>query len=219
MRPYALPAAVATGIVAIVMQAPLLGVPRATEAAPLTCSAGDPWDPVAHSDVIVAGRIRGYTVLSDVASRGMFLPIELRFDVDRTLKGTLGPTDRVVDVASLLPAPADDPTHRPWAGSAGACGALNHDPTGWYAVLGLHRADDGTLQTNLLTTFYLRPEPYTAANLAALHARLGLPATGIRAPLDERASMFVLVASLAAMTGVVTALGGCALRRPGRPDL
>jgi hypothetical protein len=148
------------------------------------CSADPSFDPVAESDVILGGQITAWTPLTPTAERGMFVPVLLEMRIDHVWKGTVDASTRVVDETSLTLLPAIDDNgvvasgyRIIWAGASGACGALDKDPTGAYAVFGLAEQPDGSLRTNRLTTFYLDPAPYDPGTLARLDV-LGLPATG-----------------------------------------
>lgn len=193
----------ATALSALAALAALaVAAPNATAAGPAFCSADSSFDPVAASDVIVAGRISSYMVL-DPLQTGPYVPVELRIDVERVLKGTYSRETPIIDAASLnvLPASPGAPMRRIWAGAAGACGALDDDPTGWYAVLGLQRVDGGALRTNRLTTFYLAPEPYAAAMFDRLQTRYGLPATGTGDGGRDSQHVVLLFAAAAAAAG------------------
>jgi hypothetical protein len=178
---------VVVAALAAAIAAPHLG----ESAGPQMCSAGGDWDAVAESDVIVGGRISGYVTMPDAGAVGMFTPVRLEMRVDHVFKGPYR-GEPIVDRASLIvyaeEAVAAGGRAVDWAGSSGACGALNHDPAGWYGVFGLRRQADGTLQTNLLTTFYLQPQPYDVQRLTYLTQRLGLPALGDGAAKDAQAA-------------------------------
>lgn len=195
--------------------------PSPAGAGPLACSAGSDWNPVEESDVIVAGRISSYELV-DPTRTGLYVPVELRMEIERVLKGRIAPGERIVDNTSLwvmTPAETGDGTTRyEWAGAGGACGALDEDPTGWYAVFGLGRVDDGTLRTNRLLTLYLDRRPYDTALIARVRGQIGLPlagdGTGTRRPSVPWALLYMAVASGAAGSAMA-ALGY--RRRPGPP--
>jgi hypothetical protein len=211
--PLALAALAAVTVLALGHQLPADAAPRAL----VTCSAGEPWDPIDESDVIVAGRIVRHEIIDapQPIRRGYFTPVELHVDVDRVLKGAVAPSDRIVDVASLmvLPDPVEDAIRVEWSGSAGACGVLDHEPDGWYAILGLRRVEGSYLQTNRLTTFYLRSEPFTQETFVSLHERLGLPASGsgAREPLDVTPGLIAL--ALLGAGAVAAGASGLGMRR------
>ncbi|MPZ48301.1 MAG: hypothetical protein GEU75_03145 [Dehalococcoidia bacterium] len=120
------------------------------------CSAGDDFNPVSSSEVIVMGTITGWqpvTAPANIPTHSTFQTVEVTISVDRTLKGTPVSSLVAVDTSSLIregqgPAGA-------WVGSSGACGAFNADPTGMYVLMGLSRTDGGALRTHLLHTFYI----------------------------------------------------------------
>lgn len=184
-------------------------------AGPLACSVGSDWDAIAESDVIIAGQITGYRLSEDAEAVPAFTPITLTWRVDDVLKGELRPSDRIVDAASLV----ERDGQREWHGSGGACGAFNADPTGVYAILGLYRAPDSTLQTSLPRIFYLGRERYTDVDLNALRARVvaELPAAGQPTAMGGGGgeTLMWLVAS-ASGAGVVTACAGLMLLRSRR---
>jgi len=185
------------------------------------CSADEEWDPIAESDVIAGGRIAGWTPAPLAGdARGMFVPVVLDLRVEHVWKGAVGAP--IVDETSLTAQPVawDGETvtavRWAWAGSAGACGALNADPTGMYAVLGLHRQPDGRLRTNLLTTFYIDPRPYDPAGVRGLSERIGLPATGHGRAGGGDATALAALAALAAATGTGMVLAGVGYARAAR---
>ena len=147
------------------------------------CSAGPDWDPVAESAVVVAGRLTGWEEVSDDVLPN-FKPIRVHMNVDRVYKGPPGLTDiSFVDSASLYFTPSA-PEDLMWAGSSGACGAFDSDPTGVYAVMGLWEAPDGELHAGRLHTFFFGEEPggqdYERAleRMASFPAAAALPALG-----------------------------------------
>jgi hypothetical protein len=148
----------------------------------LACSAGPDWNPVAQSDVIVAGRVAGWQPAQADLSPQMFQPIRLTIAVDQMVKGASTQTIEAIDAASLLR--EDHAADGSWAGSSGACGAFNADPAGMYVVLGLTHAPDGSLRTNLLLNFYTGTEPPGGFRLERMREVLGsfglmsLPALG-----------------------------------------
>jgi hypothetical protein len=204
--PLALAALAAVTVLALAHQLPADAAPRAL----VTCSADSTFDAVAASDVIVAGRVVRHEIIDAPPPErlGSYTPVELHMEVDRVLKGAVAPGERIVDVASLVV--SDDGQLLSWSGGGGACGTLDHEPDGWYAILGLHRAEDGFLRTNRLTTFYLRDEPYTQETFITVHERLGLPASGsgAREPLDVTPGLI----ALAFLGAVAVAAGASGLR-------
>jgi hypothetical protein len=208
--------AIRVGLVALVLLAGAGGLLR--RAAPAqACSADEQWDPVAQSEVIVGGRIEGYTPLPDRSPVGMFIPVRLEMRIDHVWKGSLRPGTEIIDRASfrLQTVFTDKEEIRiAWAGSASACGALNDDPSGQYAVFGLFAAPDGSLQTTSLRTFYLSPQPYDPATIARLSQRIAFPVAG--AGEDTTGARNLVEALLAG--GAALFVAGIVWRNRVRPD-
>jgi hypothetical protein len=116
------------------------------------CSAGPDYNPVAVSDVIFAGTITDWQRVEVPGTAAMFQPVRLTASVDHTFKGTAGPVLEAVDTASLIRHPG---AGRQWAGSGGTCGAFDADPKGQFALMGLTRAEDGSLRTHLMQVFFI----------------------------------------------------------------
>ena len=111
-----------------------------------------------------------------------------------------------MDRASLMLQPVftdSEEQHVAWAGSSGACGAFDEDPSGSYAVVGLVTAPDGTLQTMRLRVFYLSRQPYDPAGVSLLSRRIGFPIAG--SGVDERSAGNVSEALLLAGATLWTA--------------
>lgn len=178
--------------------------PRAYACSP----PGPEFDAVALSDSIVEGRILGHEALTEQAQTG-FVPVRLDMDVTRVYKGDLSPGQlAIVDPATLMVFPSGEV----WAGSSGACGAFDHDPTGKYAILGLKLQDDGTLRPSRLFMFFYGDDPageeYDGA-VAFLEDRLlspTLPDTGT-GPSGSPAIPFTSLASVLLFAGGLLALG------------
>jgi hypothetical protein len=154
----------------------MLAAATPAQAAPLRCSADSTFDPVAASDVIVGGRIVSWERRADLDPVAVYGAVELHMEIAHVWKGVFGAGDEIVDPASLEEVPGSEPR---WIGAAGACGAIDHDPTGMYAVLGLSRTEEGYLRTNRLTTFWLSPDPYDLEALSSPGRRqFRLPALG-----------------------------------------
>lgn len=124
------------------------------------CSVGPDYNPVADSDVIVAGRVLGWERGSSAAAPSPpagspFVPIRVMLRVEQRFKGSTPAEIVVIDHASLHELPGQSG----WAGGAGACGSFDADPTGMYAVMGLTRNADGTYQAGRPRTFYLGDAP------------------------------------------------------------
>ena len=135
------------------------------------CSAGSDFNPVAASDVIVMGTITDWQALESPPGLGMFQPIRLTISVDHTFQGSHAPVLEAVDTSSLV---REQIAVGQWAGSSGACGAFNADPKGRYALMGLVRAEDGSLRTHLMHMFYIGERDQLAgARYERVSERLG----------------------------------------------
>lgn len=150
-----------------------LGVPTRDVFA---CSGGGGLaETFANADLVVAGTFTGW----DAPTGDGLVPVTAYMQVERTFKGQVRDTLTLVDPASLQV--VGSKAH--WVGASGACGAFDFDPTGHYAIMALHRTDDGTLRPNRLTTFYWDAWPAgpnrgdLLAQLDAL-ARVGAPDAG-----------------------------------------
>lgn len=202
-----------------------------TSARPLACSAGPDDDPVASSDVIVAGRIADWTIWRDAdppppagtkaPDRSPYAQVRISLEQTAFLKGALPAGARIIDAASLYHTPATTGADAgyDWHGSAGSCGAFDEDPTGKYAVLGLRRADDATYRISGPTTFYLSREPYDLDVLQRRDARLrrlSLPEAGVAPPIIARSSRPELIELSLLFAGVELAAAGARLRQRSR---
>lgn len=190
------------------------------------CSAGPDYNPVAESEVIVVGRLTGWREADASASSpdgSLYLSIRVTMAVERALKGSTPPAITIVDRASLLriPAQANRPEEMFWAGSAGACGSFDDDPTGRYAVMRLWREADGTYRPNRIHTFYLGDQPPVVV-WPAIVARLtqwgpvSLPLTGaaVRARYDHDVPS-ILVASLVGGIAILLIMSAPVVKRGG----
>jgi hypothetical protein len=189
----------------------------------LACSAGPDYNPVAESEVIVVGRLLGWSE-GDVASPpppdgSLLVPIRVTMVVERVLTGRAPASITIVDRASLhrIPAMAGRAEQTTWVGAAGACGSFDEDPTAKYAVMGLWRNPDGTYRPNRIHTFYLGEQP-PAAVWDAVVARLthwgpvAFPLTGAaaRARYDDETPTGFLTALAAGVLLIVGAVPVCA---------
>jgi hypothetical protein len=190
-----------------------LAAAPAVSAKPMACSAGGDWNPVTESDVIVGGRITAWERRDDLVfpHPPMFTPVELHMEIADVWKGQVRPGEPIIDAASLLePSLAD----AQWSGSGGACGALNEDPTGMYAVFGLSRTEQGYLRTNLLTTFWLDDRPYDPAILSASERGFfRLPALGDGSAGDGAAGGGAIFGAIVGGLGVAAVVLGRAERQ------
>jgi hypothetical protein len=121
----------------------------------LACS-GPPYD-VNRADVIAEGWIDHVDISPEAAGVGPFHAVQLTMRVVRSLKGD-APTPLVfTDSSSYFPDPSGGPNGF-WAGSSGACGVLDDDPTGQYALVVFER-HDGELGTALFMGAVFRDGP------------------------------------------------------------
>ena len=129
------------------------------------CSAGEDFDPVAQSDVIISGRVVGWQPLVTNPDVNDFIPIQITLDIDRTYKSSMSGQVSVIDVASRQ---AISSTEAIWVGGAGPCGAFSEDPTHSYVILGLTRQRDGAYHSDRPRTFFQGAAPHGDAYQAAL---------------------------------------------------
>jgi hypothetical protein len=95
--------------------------------------------------VIAEGWIDRVQINPEPSGAGPFHAVRLTMRVVRSLKGD-APTPLVfTDSSSYFPDPAGGPSGF-WAGSSGACGVLDDDPSGQYALIVFER-HDGELST------------------------------------------------------------------------
>jgi hypothetical protein len=126
------------------------------------CSAGDDFNPVAESDLIVVGTIVGWRPVetpSDEIYGGKtgtspFQTVAVTVQIDEVLKGTASHRTEFLDLSSRLKDPL--PNGNQWGGSGGSCAAFGADPTGRYVIMGLKREDDGSLRSGgIFKRFFL----------------------------------------------------------------
>ena len=143
---------IASVVLAAALAAPLLIPARPARA----CSPDADYDPVASSEVIVAGWLTGWRLLPKGASSA-FTPVQVTMTVHRLYKGAAPAMLTFIDERTYmeLPATGTSPAQAIWAASAGACGTFGSEPTGKYAVMGFAYAEDGTLRASGPRTFYL----------------------------------------------------------------
>jgi hypothetical protein len=123
----------------------ILGAVGLATGTALACS-GPPYD-VNHADVIAEGWIERAEVSPAPSAIGSFQPVQVTMRVVRSLKGDAPNPLVFTDHSSYLPDPQGGPIGF-WAGSSGACGVLDGDPTGQYALIVFER-HDGALVTSL----------------------------------------------------------------------
>lgn len=198
------------------------------------CSAGPDYDPIADSEVIVAGRFTGWQLIEnarrwdpktddepidDPNYYGPYEPIRVHMEVERIYKGTAANTLEVMDGASLHV--YDHEPRYVWAGSSGACGVFDEDPTDQYAILGLNKDAFGRYRPNLTRVFYLGDNPpsqFDSPRLSRLAPLMpgSLPISG--EPSSTRADFPYLPAAIAATLGPLAFLAGAAfVWRRGEP--
>lgn len=119
------------------------------------CS-GPPFD-VNRADVIAEGWVEHVDISPEPSGFGRFHPVTVTMRVVRSLKGE-APTPLVfTDTSSYFPDPGGGQQGF-WAGSSGACGVLDADPTGQYALI-VFRRHEGELGTALLMGAVFRDQP------------------------------------------------------------
>ena len=136
----------------------ILAIVSAVGLAAETASAcsGPPYD-VNRADIIAEGWIDRVEVSPTPSGVGTFRPVTVTMRVVRSLKGDAPGQIVFTDKNSYLPDPQGGPAGF-WAGSSGACGVLDDDPTGQYALIVFERRD-GELVTHLLLGAVFRPGP------------------------------------------------------------
>lgn len=199
-----------------VFLAPAIALPRTVVA----CSAGEDWDAVAESDVIIAGRVADMRLAPEYEGFGTphTVGVWVDFEVDRYFKGTGATTLSALDAASVTFMDDQTPQQRAafegalYWGSGGACGALNGDPRGQYWVTGLY-LHEGVYQTNLILLFGTGAigsgpdDPAVVERIEALEDRLGpgiTPATtghGLAPTTDRGVPLALGVVALAILGG------------------
>jgi hypothetical protein len=146
----------------------LLGSVAPAAPAAFACSAGDDFNPIAESDVIVGGWVSGWTLRPDLRSAGEFTAVAVDIGVDRVFKGREVTRLQAVEANSFMP------RFGTWQGGSGACGSFDADPRGLYVIVGLARGADGSLTMNRLRTFFVGDSPSGPAYEQAV-ARLTAP--------------------------------------------
>jgi hypothetical protein len=121
----------------------------------MACSVGVDFDRIAESDIIVEGRLTGWSKLPK-PSPGIglenYVPVLVQIDVAMMHKGDS--TGEFVDTASLLVTDSGED----WAGHA-TCGAFVDDPTGLYVIFGLRLHDDGSYHSSTILSFFEGESP------------------------------------------------------------
>jgi hypothetical protein len=191
------------------------------------CSVGPDFDPIASSDVIVAGRITGWELITDFVRwdpkqsdqplddpryYGPHDPIRLELAVERVYKGGLPATIEMVTANTLMVSTQDGRTHYEWVGAIGSCGAFDFDPTGKYVVMGLSLDQHGRYSPTRPLTFFIGddpPESYDGTMLRVVAPLLPgtLPTSGGLPPDVTPSSPAVTPPALLAL-GLALAAGG-----------
>jgi hypothetical protein len=136
----------------------ILAIVSAIGLAAETASAcsGPPYD-INRADVIAEGWIDRAEVNPTPSGVATFRPVTVTMRVVRSLKGDAPGQIVFTDKSSYLPDPQGGLAGF-WAGSSGACGVLDADPTGQYALIVFERRE-GELVTHLLLGAVFRPGP------------------------------------------------------------
>ncbi len=210
-----------------VLLAPALIVPRTVEA----CSAGEDFDAVAESEIILAGRVVDMRIADEYQQpttsppgSQTFAPVWLDFQVDRYFKGD-GPRHlSALDGASVAFMNNETSAERArfegalYWGGGGSCGALDGDPRGMYWVTGLS-LHEGVYRTNRILLFGTGvigsgpDDPAVIERIAELADRLGPGVTPAATghglvPTTDRGLVLTLAAlALAALVGARSATG------------
>jgi hypothetical protein len=140
--------------VIVVILLALLGAQLRTAVPAYACSAGLDFNPAAEADVIVGGRMTGWERLASDA-RSPFIAVQVTMEVDQHWKGTTATTIVFIDRTSLVSSGAG----ATWAGSSGACGLFDSEPTGQYLVVGFDRMADGAYESHLMFQFFRGSAP------------------------------------------------------------
>ncbi|HSP56182.1 MAG TPA: hypothetical protein VLS25_11410 [Dehalococcoidia bacterium] len=113
------------------------------------CTPAPGPDPIASSDIIVAGKIIGWQVATDIERPTPVtpdsyepVPVRLYLGVDRAFKGNATTQLEFVNDTSLE---FQDGRYS-WTFATFACGDFRGDPSGTYLVIGLAHGADGTLR-------------------------------------------------------------------------
>jgi hypothetical protein len=178
------------------------------KAKPAAACVPDPsYDPVAASDVIVAGRFTGWQAAPDIDISPEAEVVRVQMDVERVFKGYAEPR---IDVVATMPSNnlANWRGENPSTISIGSCPSVFgwQNPTGTYAVIGLVAADDGSL---ISTDAFFEGSYPSGADYEDAVTRLltRLPSGGGR-PGSE--SAFPTPVAMLALLGPLVVLAGAA---------
>jgi hypothetical protein len=113
---------------------------------------GRPYDP-ASATLVAEGRIESLLLRTDLRHQFAFMPLDIVIRTEAAFKGQV-PNPLVFREAASLVAEVDvfgNVLAQQWAGSSGACGLFDADPTGTYVLVALRAAADpsspGMVQT------------------------------------------------------------------------
>lgn len=200
-----------------VLLAPALVLPRTAEA----CSAGEDFDAVAESDIIIAGRVVDMRLARESmqptqppAGPQAFAAVWLDFQVDSYFKGD-GPSRlSALDGGSVAFMNNETPAERArfegalYWGGGGSCGTLDDDPRGTYWITGLS-LHEGMYRTNRILLFGTGgigtspDDPLMLERIATLEDRLGprvIPAAtghGLAPTTDRGVALALAIGALA----------------------
>ena len=194
------------------------------------CSVGPDFDPVAASDVIVEGRLLSYEVLPDAPppnserydfTQDPFMPVRVKMAVARVWKGEVG--SDIIDIVDYRTFGIHPDTGVEIWGGGGSCGAFAGDPTGRYAILGLHAREDGTYGPSLPLDFLIGEGPDGEGYVSAVERMMSFPGAAALPALGSgptghagMPSYLVLAVIWAAALGVSLLGASAALRRRTR---
>jgi hypothetical protein len=185
------------------------GLPfRAPTALACSCDNRNMKEVIDSVDAIVIGSVTSW-IPTGPADETAFRPIELTLDVERVLKGSPPDPLTISEPRSY----SEFPTGPQWAGSAGACGTFDADPTGVRAVYFLRGSSTFSAGRCSGTQFGIGVEQidvdgYVGEVEAALSGKV-LPDTG-SGPSPNRWPLLAVV-SLTAV-GIAAIVAGAQLR-------
>lgn len=198
-----------TGRVLIVLGLLIVLAFTGTPQSAYACS-GEPLDPN-DATAIAEGWVERVTLRPDLsAPPDAFTPVEVTLRVERFLKGSAPNQLIFVDPRTALQLPDG----RILWGSGGACGILNADPIGQYALIVFGQDTDGRLTVNVLygAAFGAGPDdPQVQGLRQRINARLlpGLPNTGGGGVQNQAllSGGSLVIGGLAAILGVALRYG------------
>ena len=113
---------------------------------------------VLKAPIIAEGWVDKITLRPDLPN-SPYIPVEVSLQVERLVKGSAPPHIVFIDSASVLPGQGGQPLRRPdgtlqFNGGAGACGILDEDVTGKYALIVFLEGNGQTLRVNRLAAAF-----------------------------------------------------------------